>query len=209
VTTSSGAAGQLYLFGAGGHAKVILEILEEDGIDVAGLFDDGPTIGQIWAYEVRQFPGPFQADRDALIIAIGSNSTRRLKAESLQVAYGVAIHPSTNISRRVKIDSGTVVMAGVTINSETTIGAHCIINTSASIDHDCVVEDYAHVSPNVTLCGNVRVGEGSHVGAGAVVIPGVSIGVWATVGAGSVVIRDVPDRATVVGNPAAVLRSGV
>jgi sugar O-acyltransferase (sialic acid O-acetyltransferase NeuD family) len=207
VTSITETPGAIYLFGAGGHAKVIVEILEEAGLDVGGLFDDAATDAQIWSYEITRFPGPFDFDKDRLIIAIGSNATLRLKAESLQASYGVAIHPATTISRRVRIGDGTVVMAGVTINSETVIGTHCILNTSASIDHDCVIEDYAHVSPNTTLCGNVRVGEGSHVGAGAVLIPGVSVGKWATVGAGSVVIRDVPDGATVVGSPATVIRT--
>ena len=72
------------------------------------------------------------------------------------------------------------------------------------------IGDFAHISPNVTLCGHVTVGEGSHVGAGAVVIPKITIGRWCTVGAGSVVLRDVPDHTTVVGNPARVVphRSG-
>ncbi|MGH9210580.1 MAG: acetyltransferase [Acidimicrobiales bacterium] len=209
MTTRSDGSGQLFLFGAGGHAKVILEILEESGVEVAGLFDDGSTGDRIWSYEIRSFPGQFSVESDVMIIAIGSNTSRRLKADSLQVRYGLAIHPSVIISARARIGAGTVVMAGVTINSDSEIGQHCIVNTSASIDHDCLVEDYAHVSPNATLCGNVRVGEGSQVGAGSVVIPGVSIGSWATVGAGSVVIRDVPDGATVVGNPASVLRASV
>jgi sugar O-acyltransferase (sialic acid O-acetyltransferase NeuD family) len=207
--SSSGERGELYLFGAGGHAKVILEILEEGGTKVAGLFDDGGTVDRIWSYDVHMFPDRFDAGVDELILAIGSNMARRLKAESLaHIRFGLAVHPATTISRRVTVADGTVIMAGATINADTTIGRHAIVNTCASIDHDCVVDDYAHVSPNATLCGNVRVGEGTHVGAGSVVIPGITIGRWATVGAGSVVIRDVPDGATVVGSPAKVIRAG-
>jgi acetyltransferase EpsM len=52
----------------------------------------------------------------------------------------------------------------------------------------------------------VTVREGTHVGAGAIIIPGVTVGKWAVIGAGSVIIRDVPDFATVVGNPGRVVK---
>ncbi len=97
-------------------------------------------------------------------------------------------------------------MAGVSVNVHTKIGNHCIINTNASIDHDCVLEDFVHVSPNAALAGDVRVGEGTHIGIRACVIQGLRIGKWCVVGAGAVIIRDVPDHATVVGNPGRVVK---
>ena len=48
----------------------------------------------------------------------------------------------------------------------------------------------------------VLVKRGASIGTGAVILPGVTIGSWAMVGAGSVVTKDVPEYATVVGNPA-------
>jgi acetyltransferase EpsM len=68
-----------------------------------------------------------------------------------------------------------------------------------------VIADFVHISPNATLSGNVKAGEGSHIGAGATIIQGITIGKWCTVGAGAVVIKDVPDYATVVGVPARVI----
>ena len=52
----------------------------------------------------------------------------------------------------------------------------------------------------------VRIGADAWIGGGAIVLPGVTIGDGAIVGAGSVVVRDVPDGATVAGNPARRLR---
>ncbi|MCG8386779.1 MAG: acetyltransferase, partial [Cytophagales bacterium] len=99
------------------------------------------------------------------------------------------------------------IMPGTVVNAGTVIGEHAIINTSASVDHDCVIEDFVHIAPNSTLCGNVQVGEGTLFGAGAVAIPGVKIGKNCTVGAGAVVVNDVPAGATVVGNPAKIIKS--
>ncbi len=93
------------------------------------------------------------------------------------------------------------------INVDTKIGKHCIINTAASIDHECVLEDFVHISPNATLSGGVYVGEGTHIGSGAVIVPNIKIGKWATIGAGAVIIRDVPDYATVVGNPGRIIKT--
>lgn len=195
----------MYLYGASGHAKVIIDILELNGIEVKGLFDDNPSISKLLNYEVI---GPYNLSKsinDKFIVSIGNNELRKKICEKYSFDYGMAIHPSAKLSQCSKIGSGTVVMGNAIVNIDTKIGEHVIINTSASIDHDCIIDDYVHISPNVTLCGGVNIGEGTHVGAGAVIIPGIKIGKWCTIGAGAVVIMDIPDFSTVVGNPAQII----
>lgn len=199
----------MYLYGASGHAKVIIEILEKNGISIKGIFDDNKAISALFNYSVTAFPGAFDPLADELIISIGNNSIRKKVSEQLQAHFGKAIHPFTSISSRSEIGEGAVVMAGVVINAEASIGKHCIINTNASVDHDCVVADFVHISPNAALCGNVTVGEGTHIGAGTVIIPGVHIGKWCNIGAGSVVIKDVPDFTTAVGNPSRIIKTNL
>lgn len=198
----------MILFGASGHAKVILEILEETGHSSFVLWDDAAK-PPLWGIPVEQ-PGaqPFPENPE-MVIAIGVNRIRKKVAARFggKTSFATAIHPKTAISKRATIGEGTVVMAGVTINADTQIGKHCIINTNASVDHDCVVGDYVHISPNSSLCGGVMVGEGSHIGAGSTVIPGIRIGRWCTIGAGAVIILDVPDGATVVGNPGKIIKT--
>ena len=196
----------MYLYGASGHAKVIIEILEKQGIKVHGLFDDNLEIKSLLNYVVLGSPDPNKTIEEEVIVSIGFNPTRKEIVEKYRFNYGKAIHQNAEISTRSTIGEGSVVVGNAIINSGVKIEKHCIINTSASIDHDCIIEDFVHISPNVTLCGEVFVGEGTHVGAGAVIIPGVKIGKWAIVGAGSVIIRDVPDFATVVGNPGRVIK---
>lgn len=187
------------LFGASGHAKVIMDIIEANGNDVECLYDDAPHCDEIHGKKVYQSKEK-QVD-GALIVSIGSNKFRKLVAERYELPYAVAIHPSTTISPTATISEGSVVMQGAIIQSDVTIGKHCIVNSGASIDHECILGDYVHVSPHATLCGNVHVGEGSWIGAGATIIPGVNIGKWCTIGAGSVVLRDIPDGAIAYGNP--------
>jgi acetyltransferase EpsM len=98
-------------------------------------------------------------------------------------------------------------MQNAVIQSGVRIGRHVIINTCAIVEHDCTIEDFVHVSPNSTICGNVRVGEGTHVGAGTVIIPGINVGRWSIIGAGSVIIRDVPDSVMILGNPGRIIKT--
>ena len=198
----------IYLYGAGGHAKVIVDIIESCGKTVAGIFDKDP-VKKIREFPHFFFPGPFNFESDQLIISIGNNAIRRRIANELTAKYYTAIHFNTIISKYASIGEGTVVMGGALINADTIIGKHCIINSNASVDHDCFLGDFVHISPNVTLSGGIDVGENVHVGAGAVIIPGKKIGTNSIIGAGAVVIKDVPDNVTVVGNPARIIKTNL
>ena len=197
----------MILYGASGHGKVIIEILESINTPYIGIWDDAPR-EPVWEYPVSRPATDGPPEGEEVVISIGVNETRKKVAERLgnTVSFGTAVHANTFISKRTTIGEGTVIMAGATINADTSIGKHCIVNTCASIDHDCVLGDYVHISPNATLSGDVQVGEGTHIGAGAVAIQGIRIGKWCTIGAGAVIIRDVPDHATAVGNPARIIK---
>lgn len=189
------------IYGASGHAKVIIEMLEESGFLIKGLYDDDSAKKLLFEYEIFHEKSFLQLPGIKWIIGIGNNETRKRIAVSNLLNYETVIDKSTIISKRSQLGKGTVIMPGSTINSSVNIGDHVIINTNASIDHDCILNDYVHVSPNATLCGGVVVGEGTHIGAGAIIIPGITIGKWCIIGAGSVIIRDIPDNMKVVGNP--------
>jgi acetyltransferase EpsM len=195
----------IYLYGAGGHAKVVADILECSGKTVAGVFDDD-LAKQFWDFPNLTFPGPFNFLSDELILSIGNNITRKKISMRIPASYGMAVHPSAIISTHSSISEGSVVMGGALINADSHVGKHCIINSHASVDHDCILEDFVHISPNATICGSVFVGECSHIGAGAIIIPGKKIGANVTIGAGTVVISDVPDGIVVVGNPARIIK---
>ncbi len=188
----------MYLYGASGHAKVIIDILKALNIKIDALFDDDITINELLSTPVKhQWQG-----ESPVIVSIGNNTVRKQIVDKLQQCdFATVRHPSAIISPNVRMGKGTVVMQGAIIQSGATIGSHCILNTGASVDHECIIEDFVHVSPQATLCGNVHVGEGAWIGAAAVVIPGVRIGKWSIVGAGSVVVQDVPDGAIAYGNP--------
>jgi sugar O-acyltransferase (sialic acid O-acetyltransferase NeuD family) len=193
----------MYLYGASGHAKVIIDILKSQGKDILGLIDDNPSINELLGYKVYHNLG----NLSPLIISIGDNKTRKKIAERLSsICFETAVDASAVLSDTCTIKEGTVVMQGAIIQSCSEIGRHCIINTGASVDHDCKIHDFVHISPNATLCGNVSVGEGTWIGAGAIVIPGMKIGKWCIIGAGSVVTKDIPNHVLAIGNPCKVIK---
>ncbi|MFI5451858.1 acetyltransferase [Pedobacter sp. UC225_61] len=197
----------MHIIGAGGQAKVIIDILLTSNQEINGVWDENPSIKAVLDQPICGNFNDFKASgHQPVIIAIGNNLTRKKIAEDLSIGFGKAIHPKSAISQLTSIGEGTVVMANASVNVGTTIGKHVIINTNASVDHDCIIGDYAHISPQVGIGGGVHVGEGSHIGIGASVKHGVKIGKWATVGAGAVVIRDIPDYAVAVGNPTKVIK---
>lgn len=193
----------MYLYGASGHAKVIIDILEASGEKIDGLVDDSLEVEQLQGYPVlheSKGMSPF-------IVSIGVNAVRKKVAEKLKGGIRKSHTPFGNSVAFASIHEGTVVMQGAVIQADVRIGKHCIINTGASVDHECIISDYAHISPHSTLCGNVQIGEGSWIGAGTTVIPGVKIGRWSVVGAGSVVTKDIPDGVLAVGNRCEIIKS--
>ncbi|ELR70616.1 4-amino-6-deoxy-N-Acetyl-D-hexosaminyl-(Lipid carrier) acetyltrasferase [Fulvivirga imtechensis AK7] len=197
----------MYLFGASGHAKVILDILKSNRINALGLFDDNKSGGGINGLPIVGVTEDHTSECNPCIVAIGDNGIRKNVVERLRSAiYASALHAGATVAEPNDIAEGTVVMAGAVINPSTKVGRHCIVNTSASVDHDCTIGDFVHIAPNATLCGGVSVGEGTLVGSGATIIPNISIGKWVVVGAGTVVIADVPDYAVVVGNPGRLVK---
>lgn len=196
------------LFGAGGHARVVADIIEKQGVFriAAVVSRDG---GALLDYPVRTALG----DLDIMegVVAIGDNWVRsqvvaRVLAERPDFRFVTPVHPSAQIGRDVVLGPGTVVMAGVCINPGTRVGAHCIINTRASVDHDNVLDDFASVAPGVTTGGDVRVGPYSAVGIGAACVHGRAIGEHTVIGAGAVVCADVPDHVVAYGVPCRVIR---
>ena len=194
------------IYGARGHAKVIIDIAKSIDISIDAIFDDNLQLTEVSGYHVVHTLSKELLMRGT-VLAIGDNKIRKKLAKKFEGKIQNAIfHSSAVLAPTVIIGEGTVVMANASINAEVIIGNHCIINTGATVEHECQLGDFVHISPHAALAGDVIVGEGTHIGIGAVVIPGVKIGKWVTIGAGAVVLEDIPDFAVVVGNPGKIIK---
>ncbi|MFP5504129.1 MAG: hypothetical protein ACLGIN_16715, partial [Candidatus Sericytochromatia bacterium] len=101
--------GRVAIYGAGGHGKIVWEILTAAGSEVVGFVDDR-TEGELLGLPVARRADALPAF-DGVIVAIGDNRVRRdqferLKAEGYKLVN--AIHPSAIIGARVKVGEGVV-----------------------------------------------------------------------------------------------------
>ena len=207
---------RIFVYGAGGHGKVVADILASRGEgDLAGFVDD---CRELWGTRVMGFPvfgdGEWlrreaEYSRVAVAGGVGDGPARRRIAERC-AAWGVEIltvvHPRAMVSRTARLDHGTVVMAGAVINADAGVGLGAIVNSGAVVEHDAEVGDFAHVAPRAAMGGASRLGAFSHLGMGAVVLERVCVGSHSIVGAGAVVVEDLPDGVVAMGVPARIHR---
>ena len=205
------------VIGAGGHARVLLDVLARCGVMVAGLTDaDASKHGKLLSgFRILGADGVLEKHPPGstiLVNAMGSTesmTTRQAVFERLKAAgYGflTLAHPSALIAPDVVLGEGVQVMAGAIVQPGARIGANSIVNTGAQVDHDCIIGAHVHLSPGATLSGTVTVGDGSHIGTGATIVQGLRVGRGCLVAAGAVVTRGVADGERVAGVPAQRIR---
>lgn len=196
----------MVIIGTGGHSKVICSIVKSNNDKIDAFIDEFSDKHVHENTPVIKYYNKDEFQNLKFIIAVGNNKSRFFISKKICHTFVNVIHKSSLIDPNTIIGDGTVFVHGTIVQSGSKIGSHCIVNTNASIDHDCVIDDFVHISPGSTLCGNVEVGLGTHIGAGATLIPGVKVGKWCTIGAGSVVINNIPDFSVVVGIPGKIIK---
>ncbi len=200
------------IIGAGGHGRVVLDILMRDRrVDVVGFLDSNTALhgrrmdGVLVLGDLDDLPRLRDRGITQAVIAIGDNGIRRHfadRAESLGVHLINAIHPSANLAHNVTLGRNVVIAAGALVCAHCQIGDSVILNTGCIVDHESMIGTAAHVCPGARIAGRVAIQAGAFVGIGATVLQGLRIGCEAIVGGGAVVIHDVEPMSTVVGVPA-------
>lgn len=198
---------QILLYGAGGHAKAVLEMIQAIGaFGVAGIVDDNPALTRTSVLGV-----PVLGTRDALPglleqgIFLAANGVGgiinieiRVKLFELLSSYGFAFpilhHPRATVEPSAQLADGVQVFANAYVGSSAILRERCMVNTGAIVSHDCEIGRYAHIAPGCLLAGHVHVGERALVGMGVTTIIGLKIGDGARVGNGAVLLADVPAR---------------
>lgn len=201
----------LLIVGAGGHARVLIDLLDASGqYDVVGLVDSHLPAGSL----VNGFPvlGPDSSEHLQSLAAqgialatnaVGGINDRALRSsvysriQSAGFSLPVLVHPSATVDRSAHLGAGTQVLAGAYVGAGAQIGADCIVNTHAVVSHDCVLGDHVTVSPGAMLAGGVRVGANTLIGMGATVYLGLTVGSRVVVANGAAVFADVVDDAVI------------
>jgi len=212
---------KILIFGTGGHAKVILDIISnEQKYEIAGFIDNELDEGQaVLNHKV------LGADKDLIslikknsifggVIAVGNNYSREKISQEINnlcedFNFINCIHSQAQIAMDVSIGAGNVLMAGSVVNTSTSIGNHCIVNTNSSLDHDNSMLDFSSIAPNSATGGNVKIGKLSALGIGSTILPGISVGPNSIIGAGSLVLEDIPSDSIYFGSPAKFIRKNL
>ena len=205
----------LVIVGDGGHAKVIIDIFLDSGVQPIGCTGVDRSRGDLLGIEIiggdDQLPRLFAAGTRQAFVAIGDNRKRREISRAVrEIGFHLvnAISMRASVSRFARLGAGVAVMPGAVVNAAAEIGDGVIINTGATVDHDCMIGSFAHIAPGTNLGGRVLVGEGALLGIGTRVVPGIKIGDWAVAGAGSVIIRNLEPNIVAAGVPASILKPG-
>ena len=207
----------LVIWGASGHARVLVDIIRLSGkYNIIGFLDDINKDKYGTQFCGAQIIGGQEQLRELhdngvthILFGFGDCQARLDKSilvKRYSFELGIAIHPSAILAEDVIVESGSAVMAGTVINSGSKIGENAIINTASSVDHDCEIQNGTHIGPGAHLGGGVSIGTGTWIGIGAVVKDKVKIGKNVIVGAGAVVLSDIPDGVVAYGIPAKVVR---
>ncbi|HKQ49539.1 MAG TPA: acetyltransferase [Phycisphaerae bacterium] len=207
---------EIVILGAGGHGRVVLDILLQAARHKPVGFLDNNT-----ALHGRRIDGlPVLGDISCLaglrergihgaIVAIGDNGIRRAMGEQIEqcgLELCSAVHPSAQLATNATFGKGVVIAAGALVCAHCQIGDYAILNTGCIVDHESMIGTAVHICPGVRLAGHVVIESGAFVGIGATVVQNVRIGFESVVGAGAVVIADVDPMTTVVGVPARAVK---
>ncbi len=207
---------EILILGAGGHGRVVLDILLQAGEHKPVAFLDNnfalhgrrvdglPVLG-----DMSQLGELRQRGIEHAVIAIGDNGVRKAMADTLEqnnFELINAIHPSAQLATSVSVGKGVVIAAGALVCAHCQIGDYAILNTGCIVDHESMIGTSAHICPGVRLAGHVTVESAAFIGIGATVVQGLRIGFESIVGAGAVVTESVDPMTTVVGVPARVVK---
>ncbi len=196
----------IVIVGAGGSGRGVRDL-------VYAINQAAPTWSFAGFLDDEKAPGPigpssmlYTLSVDCYAISIADPTVRqRIDTNEREPAW--LVHPRAAIARSSHPGPGMIVRANASIGPDVEVGRHVYVNMNGTIGHDARLGSYVTIQPGANVGGLARIEMGATIGAGAVVLPGVTVGAFASVGAGAVVTRDVPDGATVVGNPARLIEA--
>jgi len=197
----------LLIFGGGGHAKAIMDMIKQIGCyAIAGILDDDELLTgkQVLGIQVlgTRVLLPALVKQGVILAANGVGGiidigVRMQIFELLENAgfkFPALIHPRATVEPSAKVGDGIQVFANAYVGSDAVLHPRCMVNTNAVVSHDCEIGSYTHIAPGALLAGHVHVGERTLVGMGVTTTIGIHIGSGVRIGNGAIVLANVPDK---------------
>ncbi len=200
------------IYGAGGHAKVMIDILREGhrDIKIRGIVDDGTNtpdevLGVPLIGDSSSLPNLREAGVRYAILGVGAVTNNKLRIELIKKLTDAGfeilnlIHPKAIVEGSTQMGSGNQIFGGAIVSSDVKLGDHTIINSGVIVSHDCTIGSYTHLTPGAILAGNVTIGENCVIGMGVTIYLGITIGNNVSISNGVHVMKDVADDSIVKG----------
>ena len=210
------------IYGASGCGRSLMPVArqqlvrESDASEIVFIDDALESVADVNAHRAMNYQVFLnESASDKFVqIAIANSRVRENIAHRVE-ADGIGLWSiSANnviLMDEVQIAEGSALSPFVTITSNIKIGKCFHANLYCYVEHDCVIGDFVTFAPGVKCNGNIHIHDHAYIGAGAMIKQGTPdqpliIGEGAVVGMGAVVTKSVPAGATVVGNPARIVK---
>ena len=201
---------EVYLIGAGGHSKQVIDILIENGYNIIGAFDNfkkGIFYRDIKVLGTIKEIINIAPSNSNLFITFGDNNYRQEIYNNYKSIYKFinCISRRSTISSTCKLGYGNYIGNYSKLGEDCLIGNFNIFNEGCIIGHDNIIGDFNHFSLNSSLGGNIIVGNLNLFGINSSVIPKIKVYDNNIIGANSLVIKNINFNTTNVGVPTKII----
>lgn len=208
---------QIYALGVGHNTPVFIDIAEQCGYKIAGLYhyNDERTGETDHGFEILgSFEDLFSKTSlkdENFLLTMGDNKIRaQLIERILQLGGNIPsiIHPTAVISRFAQISPiGVYISAFTHIQADTMIEQGSVILSGVNISHTNHIGKYCFIAGGATIGAYTTMEDYAFVGQGALSISGKvkTIGKHAYIGARSLLTKSVEANAIVAGSPAKII----
>lgn len=200
----------VYIIGAGGHSKQVIDCFKHSKIPIKGIFDDDKTGMYYHDYQIIGKVSDIDKLLDKtenLFCGIGDNKIRQIIIEHYKdYNFLNCIHPLAHISDSAKMGIGNYIGPYSILDADSVVGNFNIINNLSIIAHDVQIGNFNHIAPHACLGGSAKIKDNILVGSNATILPKIIIESDVIVGAGSLVHKNINNKCTVVGNPFRIIK---
>ena len=182
-----------FVYGAGGHALVVMDTAELCGFEITGFIDDFSNEPSRRVADKMVYPATVLQAGDVVFMGFGDNKMRQQIGRKLlerNVEVKTLIHPSAIVSRYAEIGTGCYIGAQAIVDPGCKIGDFVILNKNSVISHNSVIGAATHVCPGSMCAGWCSVGERCFLGIGTKLIAKITLADEVYVGGGAVIVEN-------------------
>ncbi len=204
---------EIYLLGVGNYTEVVIELAQDCGYDVKGLYHyNSDLIHQtVLGIEIIDTTeNLLQNDITGMNFAVtmGDNRLRQTLANKIREKGGITpalIHPNAFVSPSAKIGKGCFVHMYSKISTCSEIGNDCIIDFNSLVAHHAMLGNACYMSSISMIGSYCTIGDRVLFGMNSLILPlKLTLGNDCIVGGKANVTKSFPDNCLLLGNPAKI-----